>query len=693
MADRFRILVVEDEETLNQSIVNSLRKDGYLVQGVNSGAEAIRILWSEECDVVISDQKTPGADGFELLQWLRTYRPETRMIMLSAYGSPATRTQALEGGAVSYLEKPLNLHQLKEELRRLLQQTGFSASLDSFDLLDVIQIINMSRKSIALLVNTGLEERGVLRFQEGELIWAEYGTLRGEEAFFALAAHKNGTVVHQPWNAQITPNVTQPLSRLIFQALQYRSKYAVRQQLSGEQEAIPHQGPAPIQTPAQMPEEIDDTPFVFAVDPSPLQQQEQGQIAASLVINQEQRQAEAGLIVNQEQKQPSASMGINQEQWMQEAEHIKEWWQDTGHSAKAAAPADGRSAGASGANGNGRHSFASPASKPGVQDDANITPSTLHKTPAGQRPDLPAWLTEQPTRSDLQPLRPSALSSSGPMPVPLVIKTSPAEWQPPSLSTVPRPTITPTPIPPAARTTEQQRPVERRPRPNPSKWQPPERPEQQSSGQQPARSSSGPLQGMVPPTPATKPTPIPPSRVTGNPPAVGGRQSDSLRIMANVPVVTNPNVGAVTGTGVGDSAPHHMAQPERQHTLSPRRNYQALVSALQTLGYSIPGFVAAAVVGLDGQPVAQVAVDDLDISQMCRSFSALLQSGLRSLEQGGWGSHEETVITSADRHILLRLVGDATSAFQVLITTREAEPAESLEVMANVEGAISAALR
>src|SRR5205085_8187914 len=239
MPDLWRILVVEDDEYLNQSIVSSLRKDGYFVQGTRSGAEAIRILWSEEYDVVIGDLKTPGADGFEMLQWLRAYRPNTRMMMVAAVGSATLRTQALEGGVVSYLEKPLNLHLLKEELRRLLQQTGFSANLDSFDLLDVIQIINLSRKSIALLVHIGLEERGILRFQNGELIWAEYGVLRGEEAFFALAAHKNGTVTQQAWHEQITPNVTQPLSRLIFQALQYRNKYATLEETTGKQKAMP----------------------------------------------------------------------------------------------------------------------------------------------------------------------------------------------------------------------------------------------------------------------------------------------------------------------------------------------------------------------------------------------------------------------------------------------------------------------
>jgi len=124
-----------------------------------------------------------------------------------------------------------------------------------------------------------------------------------------------------------------------------------------------------------------------------------------------------------------------------------------------------------------------------------------------------------------------------------------------------------------------------------------------------------------------------------------------------------------------------------------KRNIPGLVTALQTLGYSIPGFIAAAVVSLDGHPIAQVAVDDLDLSGMCGHFSSILQGTLQSLYQGGWGDYEDTVITSADRHILLRVVGSNKEAFQVLITTREADPIDSLEVMANVEGAIGAALR
>ncbi|MBA2682269.1 MAG: response regulator, partial [Ktedonobacteraceae bacterium] len=397
MSDQWRILVVEDEEDLNRSIVNSLRKDGYLVQGVASGAEAIRALLADDYGVVIGDLKITGADDFELIQWLRLYRPNAYLMMIADPGPPEVRTQALESGVISYLEKPINLHVLKEEIRRLFQQTGFSANLDSFDLLDVIQIITMSRRNIALVVNIGLEERGLLRFQNGELIWAEYGALHGEEAFFALAAHKNGTVSHEPYNEQIAPNVTQPLSRLILKALQYRNKYASAIQPSSELEAL-----APT---SHVEEPVDDSPFVFFVDPlSPQPQTE------------------------------TLSEAPNLEESLEE----QEWWRPTGH-----VPGAHAGTGASTGTGDMRviHAVSEntgngePAEKRnGSHDSGNtgtITPSIVHKTAAGQRNDLPSWLTDQPTQSDMAPLSSPARATSEPLAAIPPPQQPLAEWQPP----------------------------------------------------------------------------------------------------------------------------------------------------------------------------------------------------------------------------------------------------------------------
>ena len=640
MTERWRIFVVEDEESLNRSIVSSLRKDGYTVNGATNGRDAVRILWAEVHDIVICDLNTPGAEGFELLQWLRAYRPNTQVILVGN-SDPSLRTHALEGGAVSYLEKPLDMHRLKEELRRLLVQTGFSADLDSFDLLDVIQIVSASRKSIALLISTGLEERGMLCFQNGNLVWAEYGMLRGEEAFFALAAHKTGTVVHQPWNQHVQPNVKQPLSRLVLQAFQYRTKYnQMQQQLSGEQKAV-----VPLSSAQE-----DDTPFMVLTEhiTDTIQEPFPAQSNAFVPFN-------ASPMLEQDMP------GRNGVHGMSESE--KEWWEQTGKfsgisirptpSSVPATPLMNPAA----SDSNGEHGTTSHGHKKTVE----LVNSAFEKEDVPvRRSDLPSWLTDQPTAADIPVVRPSSPSGSTPTqavrPAPPItpIVPPPAEWQPTQIQA---------PIRTPRRLVEQR--VKEMTGPQKTlrtdthgqkaaspEWQPP------NDESQP---QSGPLQSLT----------------------------SSRRSSDTYPLQKQNSVGREGKT----SSSHLQAIPRRSGSAKRNYNYDALVSALQTLGYSINGFVAAAVVGMDGRPIAQVAVADLDMIQMCKHFSAVMRSVFQPLDVVEWGPYEDIVISSAERHILLRPIGDEKNAFQVLVTTRDAKPSESGAVMTNVEGAIAAALR
>ncbi len=681
MAEQWRILVVEGEENLNWNIVNSLQKDGYLVLGVTGGAEAIRTLWSEEYDVVICSQQMPDADGFDLLQWMRTYCPNTRMVMLGAPGSGLNRAQALEQGVTAYLEKPVDLHALKEELRRMLHQSGFSASLDSFDLLDVIQIINMSRKSIALVVNTGLEEQGTLRFQAGELIWAEYGTLRGEEAFFALAAHKNGTVVHRPWSDQITPNVTQPLSRLIFQALQYRSKYAEYQQGSSELEAVrpssavpdPPTLPPPTNLPGPLESlEEDDRPFQFEEDDRPFQfVAEETPLApasgsaftqlmgsGSANIHGELVGGGLGTIMNTE---PDAAK--------QPAAQEKAWWEPTG--TFPALPASGSLR-------------AITEGKPErVSQGLNITPATVHKTAAGQHSGLPSWLTDQPTNLHLPVLRGNTgqMPAARPEQAPELPKTPPA---PPSQN--PGTEWPASPQPPLNPSESGLRTMKR----DESMLTNPHRAIRTGAANPPA----GPLRS---------------SPAEWNSPGPGqSGQMNALKPQANGPTLQSLEAlkksGAAPPASVHTGANGALPTPAAPTTGSPiweppdaplpgKRNYPALAAALQTLGYSVPGFIAAAVVGLDGTPIAQVTMDDTDISPLCAHLSGVAREALQALAQENGDEYEHIVITSRDRHTLLRLVGQKKNFLQALITSREADPAQSLDVMKNIEAAITATLQ
>jgi CheY-like chemotaxis protein len=222
----WRVLVVDDEENLNWSLVTSLRRDRYEADGALSAEAAIQRMTELPYDCVISDVKMPGMDGFELLQWLRQHRPSTRVIMMTAFGSPTARQAAQQGGVVAYLEKPFDLRVLKEELRRLAGSAAPAVEptpTEGYDLLDVVQVLHLTRRDIAIRVENPTVT-GILRFAHGELIAAEAGELRGEAAFLALAVPRAARVEPEPWDGFAERTVTEPISRLVFQALAQRER-------------------------------------------------------------------------------------------------------------------------------------------------------------------------------------------------------------------------------------------------------------------------------------------------------------------------------------------------------------------------------------------------------------------------------------------------------------------------------------
>jgi DNA-binding NtrC family response regulator len=103
-----RIMFVDDEEGVRLSWNRFLSERGFDVKTVSDGNSAISALQEEPVDVVVSDLRMPGADGLDLLSWVKTNRPETRFILLTGYGSDAVERMARELGAFEYLNKPIS---------------------------------------------------------------------------------------------------------------------------------------------------------------------------------------------------------------------------------------------------------------------------------------------------------------------------------------------------------------------------------------------------------------------------------------------------------------------------------------------------------------------------------------------------------------------------------------------------------
>ena len=114
-----RILVVEDERALCETIVRSLRRLAYSVDPCYDGDTAIDLLGSERYDLVLLDLNLPGADGMTVLRTLRQTDRETRGLILSARSEVADKVEGLDAGANDYLAKPFHLEELEARIRSL----------------------------------------------------------------------------------------------------------------------------------------------------------------------------------------------------------------------------------------------------------------------------------------------------------------------------------------------------------------------------------------------------------------------------------------------------------------------------------------------------------------------------------------------------------------------------------------------
>ena len=101
-----RLLVVEDERALCESIAKGLRLDGYEVDTVFDGEEAMDIISAESYDLIILDLNLPGMDGLDILKNMRASDNETNVLILSARGGLNDKIEGLDSGANDYLCKP-----------------------------------------------------------------------------------------------------------------------------------------------------------------------------------------------------------------------------------------------------------------------------------------------------------------------------------------------------------------------------------------------------------------------------------------------------------------------------------------------------------------------------------------------------------------------------------------------------------
>src|SRR5919201_1225761 len=169
----FRILIVDDEEVIRNSISLYLRREGYQVEVCATGEEGLRQIEEAHPDLMLLDLKLPTLGGFEVLKRVKEIKDELIVIMITAYGSIENAVQAMKAGAYDYITKPLDLDELEVIIKKGLETVRL-------------------KKEVSLLRKERLERFNI------EYVAADSPSMREvEEQIEKIAQYDNSTVLIQ----------------------------------------------------------------------------------------------------------------------------------------------------------------------------------------------------------------------------------------------------------------------------------------------------------------------------------------------------------------------------------------------------------------------------------------------------------------------------------------------------------------
>ena len=159
-----RLLIVEDEKKLCDTIAKTLYQAGYEVDTCYDGDEALDYILAENYDLIVLDLNLPGTDGMDILKELRKENEETKVLILSARSQIVDKVEGLDAGANDYMEKPFHLQELEARIRSLTRRKFIQKDICLY--CGEIKFDTKKREAYAkeTLVSLTRKENGILEY-------------------------------------------------------------------------------------------------------------------------------------------------------------------------------------------------------------------------------------------------------------------------------------------------------------------------------------------------------------------------------------------------------------------------------------------------------------------------------------------------------------------------------------------------
>jgi DNA-binding NtrC family response regulator len=189
MEKKVSILIVDDEESVRDSLYDWFIDDGYTVECAESAKQALTILQAKDFDIILADIKMPGMDGLEMHKRIKALNSDAIFIFMTAFASVETAIQALKNGAFDYVTKPFDPDDLSHLIRNASMQVALKAENESLktkitSLENIEDLVGESQAMKKVLK----EVESVAQSNSSVIITGESGT--GKE-LIARAIHSN----------------------------------------------------------------------------------------------------------------------------------------------------------------------------------------------------------------------------------------------------------------------------------------------------------------------------------------------------------------------------------------------------------------------------------------------------------------------------------------------------------------------